>query len=78
VPSHYSCYPSPSAECASELAAAIGEFGQTISELSGSDLGKPLAHALAGLAEVERKAQAIQNAQSRQDVMTIMNTGELD
>jgi hypothetical protein len=58
-----------------ELALVIAEFGQTMSDIAQSDVGKVLARALSGLADVERKAQDIQDRQSRQDVMTIMSTG---
>jgi len=61
----------------SELASATGEFAQTISDLSSSDVGKQLAQSLAAMADVERKAQELQNAQSEQDVVTLMSTGEV-
>ncbi|RDB20924.1 Vacuolar protein sorting-associated protein vps5 [Hypsizygus marmoreus] len=58
----------------SELAAATGEFVQTVSDLSSSDVGKQLSYSLAGLAEVERKAQDLQSSQSDQDMVTLMGT----
>ncbi|KIM90434.1 hypothetical protein PILCRDRAFT_59950 [Piloderma croceum F 1598] len=58
----------------SELAAAMGEFAQTITDLSASDVEKQLAHSLAAMADVERKAQELQNTQSRQDMVTLMST----
>jgi sorting nexin-1/2 len=61
----------------SDLAAATGEFAQAITELSACDIEKQLAHSLAGLAEVGRKAQELQSAQSSQDVVTLMSTGKL-
>ncbi|KAJ7116045.1 Vps5 C terminal like-domain-containing protein [Mycena epipterygia] len=57
-----------------ELATAMAEFAQTVTDLSSSDVGKQLAHSLAGLADVERKAQDIQSVQSEQDVVTLMST----
>lgn len=61
----------------SELATAAGEFAQTMSELSSSDVEKQLAQSLAGLADVERKIQDIQNSQSEQDMVTFMATGRV-
>jgi sorting nexin-1/2 len=37
-------------------------------------VGKQLSHSFSGLAEVQRTAQEIQNAQSEQDMVTIMGT----
>jgi sorting nexin-1/2 len=45
--------------------------------LSSSDIGKQLAQSLSGLADVEQKAQDIQNIQSEQDIATFMATGML-
>ncbi|KAG6831090.1 hypothetical protein H0H92_012767 [Tricholoma furcatifolium] len=58
----------------SELAVSSGEFAQTVSDLSASDIDKQLSQSLAGLADVERKAQDIQAAQSEQDMVTLMGT----
>ena len=58
-----------------ELAVSSGEFAQNVSELSASDVGKQLSQSLAGLADVERKAQDLQSVQSEQDMMTLMATG---
>lgn len=58
-----------------ELAAATGEFSQSVGDLSASDIGKGLSHSLSGLADVERMAQEIQSTQSEQDLTTIMGTG---
>ncbi|KAG6919516.1 hypothetical protein DXG01_005106 [Tephrocybe rancida] len=58
----------------SELAVSTGEFAQTVTDLSASDLGTQLSQSLAGLADVERKAQDIQAAQSEQDMVTLMGT----
>ncbi|EAU90507.2 protein transporter [Coprinopsis cinerea okayama7 len=57
-----------------ELALATGEFATAVSDLSSSDVGKQLSHALAELAELERKAQDLQNTQSEQDQSTLMAT----
>ncbi|KAJ7281472.1 Vps5 C terminal like-domain-containing protein [Mycena rebaudengoi] len=57
-----------------ELATAIAEFAQTVTDLSSSDVGKQLSHSLAGLAENERKAQDLQSLQSEQDVVTLLST----
>jgi sorting nexin-1/2 len=59
-----------------ELAVASGEFAQTVSDLSSSDVGKQLSVSLAGLAEVEQKAHGIQTTQAEQDMVTLMGTGE--
>jgi len=58
----------------SELAAAMGEFAQTVADLSACDIDKQLAHALAAIADVERQAQQLQTTQSDQDVVTFMST----
>ncbi|KAJ8514579.1 hypothetical protein ONZ45_g7888 [Pleurotus djamor] len=58
----------------SELAVATGEFAQSVSDLSASDVGKSLSHSLSGLADVERIAQEIQTTQSEQDLTTLMGT----
>jgi sorting nexin-1/2 len=57
------------------MAIATGEFGQAISELASSDLGKQLSHSLSGLADVEMKAQGWQEVQNEQDMATLMSTG---
>ncbi len=59
-----------------ELSIATGEFSQAIADLSTSDVGKQLSGALAGLAEVEKKSQDLQNVQAQEDVVTIMSTGK--
>ena len=38
-------------------------------------MGKQLSQSLAGLADVERKAQDLQSIQSEQDMTTLMATG---
>lgn len=58
-----------------DLSIATGEFSQAIADLSSSDVGQQLSGALAGLAEVEKKAQEMQNTQAQEDVVTIMSTG---
>ncbi|KAK0467060.1 Vps5 C terminal like-domain-containing protein [Desarmillaria tabescens] len=57
-----------------EISVATGEFAQTVADLSSSDIGSHLAQSLAGLADVERKAQDNQVAQSEQDMATLMAT----
>lgn len=57
-----------------ELAAATGEFAQSASDLSSSDVGTQLAQCLAALAEVGRKSQDVQATQSEQDVVTLLST----
>ena len=57
-----------------EMAIATGDFAQNVGDLSSSDIGKQLAQSLAGLAEVERKAQDLANVQSEQDMATLMAT----
>ena len=59
-----------------EVAAATGEFAQTVADLAASDIGQQLSGGLAGLADVERVAQDFQNTQSQEDIVTIMSTGE--
>ncbi|KAG6891588.1 hypothetical protein C0992_002626 [Termitomyces sp. T32_za158] len=58
----------------SELAVSTGEFAQTVGDLSACDMGKQLSESLAGLADVERKAQELQATQSEQDMVTFMGT----
>ncbi|TFK29709.1 protein transporter [Coprinopsis marcescibilis] len=58
----------------SDIAIATGDFAQTVADLSSSDVGKQLSHALAELAEVQRKAQELQNTQAEQDMSTLMAT----
>ncbi|KAJ7334196.1 Vps5 C terminal like-domain-containing protein [Mycena albidolilacea] len=57
-----------------ELATAMAEFATNVTDLSQSDVGKQLAHSLAGLADVEHKAQDIQSVQSEQDIVTLLST----
>ena len=58
-----------------EVAVASGEFAQTVSDLSAADVGKQLSQSLAGLTDVQRKVQDVQNVQSEQDIATLMATG---
>ena len=60
-----------------EIAVSSGEFAQTVSDLSAADVGKQLSLSLAGLADVERKAQDLQSVQSEQDMTTLMATGNI-
>lgn len=57
-----------------ELSAATGEFAEAAHELFCSDVGERLSHSLAGLAEVERKSQELQNEQSELDLITFVGT----
>jgi len=59
------------------LSAATGELVNTVTELASSDIGKPLAQSLAGLADVEKKAQDLQVIQSEQDMVTLLGTGAI-
>ncbi|OCH85499.1 Vps5-domain-containing protein [Obba rivulosa] len=60
----------------SDVATAAGEFAQTISDLASSDVGEQLSSSLTGVAEVERKAQELQNAQAQEDTITILSTAD--
>ncbi|KAI0305858.1 Vps5 C terminal like-domain-containing protein [Multifurca ochricompacta] len=59
-----------------ELASAVGEFAQTVSDLAASDLGKSLSDSLEALAELERKAQETVSAQARADQATLLSTAD--
>jgi len=59
-----------------ELATAVGEFAQTVSDLGASDLGKSVSHSLEALAELERKAQETESAQARADQATLLSTAD--
>jgi len=54
----------------------VGEFAQTVSDLTTSDLGKSLLHSLEALAELERKAQETESAQARADQATLLSTAD--
>ncbi|KAL1666430.1 Vps5 C terminal like-domain-containing protein [Schizophyllum commune] len=58
----------------SDLATATGDFAATVADLSSSDVGKGLSTSLAGLADIERKAQDLQNIQAEQDIITLLAT----
>ncbi|KAF9038440.1 Vps5 C terminal like-domain-containing protein [Panaeolus papilionaceus] len=58
----------------SEMAVVTGEFAHNFSELSSADVGKQLSQSLAGLADVERKAQDLQVIQAEQDITTLTAT----
>ena len=58
-----------------EMATATGEFAQSLSDLSSSDVGRQLSQSLAGLADVVRKAEELQKTQAEKDVITLMGTG---
>ncbi|KAI0272519.1 Vps5 C terminal like-domain-containing protein [Gloeopeniophorella convolvens] len=59
-----------------ELAVAVGDFAQAISDLAASDLGKSLSHSLGALEELERKAQESESAQARADQATLLSTAD--
>lgn len=59
-----------------ELAAATGEFAQTLYDLAASDLGEQLSHSISGLAGVEIKLQELLRVQTEQDMITFMSTGK--
>jgi sorting nexin-1/2 len=59
-----------------ELASAVGEFVQTVSDIATSDLGKSLSHSLEALAELERKVQETESAQARADQATLLSTAD--
>src|SRR6266850_2070607 len=59
-----------------ELASAVGEFAQTVSDIAASDLGKSLSHSLEALDELERKAQETESAQARADQATLLSTAD--
>ncbi|KZT20089.1 Vps5-domain-containing protein [Neolentinus lepideus HHB14362 ss-1] len=56
------------------MSTVIGEFAQTMSDLTSSDIGKQLTQSLMAMADVERKAQDLQNMQANQDIATILST----
>ncbi|KAF7370555.1 Beta-glucan synthesis-associated [Mycena sanguinolenta] len=57
-----------------ELSATMAEFATNVTDLAQSDVGKQLASSLAGLADVERKAQDIQSVQAEEDIVTLLST----
>ncbi|TBU27285.1 Vps5-domain-containing protein [Dichomitus squalens] len=59
-----------------EVSAAAAEFAQAIADLAACDVGSQLAVTLSGLADVERKAQELQNIQASEDVMTVLATAD--
>ena len=50
-----------------ELAAASGEFGDTVSSLGSSEFSKSLGACLSNLGEVEHKIQEVLNTQANAD-----------
>lgn len=64
-------------KCIAELSVAAGDFAQSVSDLAESDIGEDLSASLAGLADMERKYQEMQTAQSEQDMITFLSTGKL-
>ncbi|KAI5995512.1 Vps5 C terminal like-domain-containing protein [Pisolithus albus] len=59
-----------------ELSTATKDFAATVSELSSSELGPQLKRSLAALADVKHVVAEAQNAQSQQDVITLMSTAD--
>lgn len=59
-----------------ELAAATGEFAQTLFDIAASDMGESLSHSINALAGVEIKAQELLRIQTEQDMVTFMSTGK--
>lgn len=56
----------------------MGEFGNSIGELSGSDLSKQLSHSLVVMSDVQKRAGDLQNAQAQEDIDTFMSTGPVN
>lgn len=54
----------------------MAEFSENIAALAACDMSKQLSNTLGALAEVQRKAKELQDLKARQDVSTIMSTGE--
>jgi sorting nexin-1/2 len=59
-----------------ELASAVGEFAQIVSDLASSDLGQSLSQLLEALAELEHKAQETESSQARADQATLLSTAD--
>ncbi|KAI0794061.1 Vps5 C terminal like-domain-containing protein [Fomes fomentarius] len=59
-----------------DIAAAAGEFAQTIADLAACDVGNQLSASLSGLAEVEHKVQELQLIQSHEDVVSVLSTAD--
>ncbi|CAE6359297.1 unnamed protein product [Rhizoctonia solani] len=55
-----------------EVAAATGEFAETLAVLSNSDLSKQLSQSLATLADVQKKARKLEEEQSQDDIILLM------
>ncbi|KAF8704715.1 Vps5 C terminal like, partial [Rhizoctonia solani] len=55
-----------------EVAAATGEFAETLVVLSNSDLSKQLSQSLATLADVQKKARKLEEEQSQDDIILLM------
>ena len=50
-----------------EVAASLGDFGDSVTSLSSSEFGKTLSACLSNLGEVEKKAQEIVSQQAGSD-----------
>lgn len=59
-----------------EVAAATGEFAETLVVLSTSDLSKQLSQSLAALADVHKKARKLEEDQSQDDLILLMGIVE--
>ncbi|KAH9940910.1 Vps5-domain-containing protein [Epithele typhae] len=59
-----------------DIAAAAGEFAQTIADLAACDVGSQLSVSLSMFAEVEQKVQELQSAQANDDMRTILSTAD--
>lgn len=51
------------------------EFADNMTSLADCDIGKQLSETLNILADVQRQAKELQDAQARDDVSTFMSTG---
>jgi sorting nexin-1/2 len=60
----------------SEMATAIAELAETLGALASSDLSKQLSYLLGILADLQKKAKEMQDVQAKDDVVTIMGTGQ--
>lgn len=58
------------------MVTAIAELSETLGALASSDLSKQLSYLLGVLAELQKKAKDLQDAQAKDDIVTIMGTGE--
>ncbi|KAK2463525.1 hypothetical protein APHAL10511_004276 [Amanita phalloides] len=59
-----------------ELAVAASDFAQSVADLAEAGVGEHLSAALAGLGDMEKKYQELQNSQSEQDMATFLSTAD--